>query len=374
MRILVVTRSYPSAGDLYQYPFVHRRVLAYRERGHEVAVFRPSPAAATHDYEGVTCTSGDAGALATLAAVFRPDVIAAHGFNEQMWPFLAPLEQSVPICAWLHGSEIPAFARVKAQLERDDAARAAALEAVQRRAEFWRRFLAGERNGFRLVFPSHSAVAMLAEDLGEAPAGAAVIANPIDTDLFSYRPRQTEHRLRVLMIRPFDSRSYGNDLAVAAISILSGRAGFERLSFTIVGDGPLFDETLAPIRALPNVRIERRFLTQAGISALHADHGQFLVPTRLDTQGVSRDEAMASGLVPVTNRLPVVEEFVDDSCAGLAAPDDAHGLADATAAIAEDPESFLSRSISAADRVRRDRSNAVIIPAELAFLTTVAGC
>lgn len=368
MRILVVTRSYPSADDLYQYPFVHRRVLAYRDLGHEVAVFRPSAQTGTHDYEGVTCFSGGTAALAGLAGPFGPDVVAAHGFTEQMWPLLQAVHR--PICAWLHGSEIPAFARVKAELEEDPDRRQAMLDAVRQRLEFWRGFLPARPDGFRLVFPSHSAIEMMAEDLG--PVDGVAIPNPIDTDLFQYREKTAEERLRVLMIRPFDSRSYGNDLAVAAIESLSSKRGIDGLSFTIIGDGPLFDETLAPIRGLTNVTIERRFLTQAEIAALHGRHGLFLVPTRLDTQGVSRDEAMASGLVPVTNRIPAVDEFVDDRCAGLAPPDDAQGIARALQQTVENQALFLSRSAAAAARIRQDRSHAAIIPVELELLETAA--
>ena len=116
MRILVVTRSYPAPGDLYQYPFVHRRVLAYLAAGHEVAVFRPTqaPQLTSHDFEGVTCHSGNAAALRQLSAKWRPQVIAAHGFTEQMHQALADTDQSIPVRAWLHGSEIAsAFARKK---------------------------------------------------------------------------------------------------------------------------------------------------------------------------------------------------------------------------------------------------------------------
>lgn len=35
----------------------------------------------------------------------------------------------------------------------------------------------------------------------------------------------------------------------------------------------------------------------------------FWFPTRMDTQGVSRDEAMCSGLVPITNKVAAVPEF-----------------------------------------------------------------
>jgi glycosyltransferase involved in cell wall biosynthesis len=79
---------------------------------------------------------------------------------------------------------------------------------------------------------------------------------------------------------------------------------------------------------------------------------------------------MASGLVPVTSAIPVVREFVDEDCAGLAAPDDASGLAEEIWRMAEDPELFLRRSASAADRIRDERSNELIIPAELELLAS----
>jgi glycosyltransferase involved in cell wall biosynthesis len=143
---------------------------------------------------------------------------------------------------------------------------------------------------------------------------------------------------------------------------------FERLRFTFIGDGPLFEQTLAPISNLPNVRIRREFLTQANITGEHKRHGVFLVPTRLDTQGVSRDEAMSSGLVPVTNAIPVVREFVDQETAGLAAPDDSLGLADEIWRMVEDPDLYLRRSAAAAERVRRERGHGKIIPMELTLL------
>lgn len=377
MRILVVTRSYPAAGDLYQYPFVHRRVLAYASAGHPVAVFRPVPGTglSSHDFEGVTCFSGGSRALAQFVSGWRPDVIAAHGFSEQLWDALEPLAGSAPIAAWLHGSEIPGIFRAKAQCTADPAARSAAFEGLRQRCAFWESFLAGMPDRFRLVFVSNSAVALAREDWGEALADAhfAVIPNPIDTDLFVYRKKAAEARFQVLMIRPFDSPAYGNDLAVAAIRTLAGRPGFERFRFTIVGDGPLFDDTLKPLQAMSNVTIHRRFLTQSEIAGQHARNGIFLVPTRLDTQGVSRDEAMASGLVPVTNRVAAVPEFVDACCAGLAAPDDANGLADELGNMAADPALFLRRSAAAAARVRSQSGHERIIPAELALLAEVAG-
>ena len=199
-----------------------------------------------------------------------------------------------------------------------------------------------------------------------------MIHNPIDTNLFVHRPKTAADRFNILMIRPFDSYGYGNDLAVSAIMKLADRSGFDRLRFTIVGDGPLFDQTLGPIRHLDNVRISRGFVTQEQIAELHRQHGVFLVPTRIDTQGVSRDEAMASGLVPVTNGVPAAKEFVDHRCGVLAPIDDADGLARGIWEMVEDPDLFLRRSAAAADRIRRQSGADLIIPQELALLRSAA--
>ena len=144
------------------------------------------------------------------------------------------------------------------------------------------------------------------------------------------------------------------------------------MRFTIIGDGPLFEETLRPLIDLPNVTISRQFLTQSEIAEEHSRHGIFLVPTRLDTQGVSRDEAMSSGLVPVTNGIPAVLEFADERSAAIAPPGDAAALADGISEMIESPELFQRRSVAAAARVRGQSANDIVIPAELGLLAEAA--
>jgi glycosyltransferase involved in cell wall biosynthesis len=77
---------------------------------------------------------------------------------------------------------------------------------------------------------------------------------------------------------------------------------------------------------------------------------------------------MSSGLVPVTNAISVVREFVDQETAGLATPDDSLGLADEIWRMVEDPDLYLRRSAAAAERVRRERGHGKIIPMELTLL------
>lgn len=372
MRIFVLTRSYPSADDLYQYPFVHRRVLAYRALGHETAVFRFDPAGreGEHTFEGIACETGGVDALTRAAARFAPDVVALHGLSEMLWPAYAALDPALPVHAWLHGTEIPGILRGKLAWIADPVLREENRALLDLRIPFWRGALDPWPANLRIAFVSADSRELMRADLGAVLRDecTTVLHNPIDTQLFAVQQKSPEARFRVLSIRPHHNEGYGNDLAVAAVLMLQQQPWFSQMQFTFIGDGPLFDAIMAPLRALPNVTLRKDFVRQDEIARLHREHGVFLVPTRLDTQGVSRDEAMASALVPVTNAVYAVPEFVDETCAGIAAPNDAGGLAREIAAMVEDPALFLSRSAAAAARVRAQSGHEMIIPCELAWM------
>ena len=130
-----------------------------------------------------------------------------------------------------------------------------------------------------------------------------------------------------------------------------------------------FAEAREALDGYPNITLEERFLTQPEIAQYHKEYGIFLCPTRMDAQGVSRDEAMASGLVPVTNGVTAIPEFVDDSCGILAPAEDAEVMAAGIGHLADDPDLFMSMSKAAADRVRRQSGSDIIIEKELALIT-----
>ena len=232
----------------------------------------------------------------------------------------------------------------------------------------WREIFESSPEDMHFVFVSQWFAETVFEDVGvRLPDHRwSIIHNPIDADVFPYREKTAQHRLRVLSIRPYHSRVYANDLSVAAVLELKDEPWFDEMEFTFLGDGPLFEETLAPLRGLPNVSIRRGFLTHEQIAREHAVHGVLLVPTRSDTQGVSRDEAMSSGLVPVTSAVAAVPEFVDEECAFLAPPEDHHGLADALRALHRDPERYLGMSRAAAERVRAQSGADHVVAEEMA--------
>ena len=371
-RLLLVTRQYPAHDALYRYPFVHRRVLAYQERGVPVDVFSLSGSRELSSYvfDGVTCLTGDIETLREFIARRCYPVIAVHGLSRHMWPALAQhAEKGRRLTGWIHGSELhPLFRHdrrpdneaVIARKEREHA----------RNVEFWRELLARPPRGLHLVFMSSHARQDAERELGAPlPSGRIhILPNPIDTKLFSYRPKPPEQRFRILTIRPFDAAFYANDISVKVIQLLNGGEFASRLSFHVIGDGPLFEKTLAPLRGMSNVRIERRFLEQREIARLHRENGIFLVPTRMDTHGVSRDEAMSSGLVPATCPVAAVPEFTCGDCAILAPPDRPGDLAEGITDILRDPGIFAAKSRAAAKKVRATAAAGRVIPQELELL------
>ena len=236
---------------------------------------------------------------------------------------------------------------------------------------FWRGLLRQMPDNLTLIFVSKYLAEVTMEDFGFRLPDSRyrVIHNAIDTDLFAYHKKSAEQRKKILSIRPYASRTYANDLSVKAILALSEKPYFKDLEFRMVGDGKLFDEVLAPVRGFENVHIERRFLTHVEIAAMHREYGIFLCPSRMDTQGVSRDEAMSSGLVPVTNLVGAIPEFIDETCGFLARPEDSAGLAESIAKLYESPELFSAMSVAAAGRVRMESSCASTIQLELSLVT-----
>ncbi|GAB2662611.1 glycosyltransferase [Arenimonas aestuarii] len=367
---LLITKDYPRYDNLYRYGFVHRRVLAYSAEGLRVDVFRFSNQALCFDeFQGVDVVAGQEEHLRLMLEGHDYAAILVHAMDVPTWEAVKPLLDRYRVIVWVHGAEIQPWYRRSFNLgtaaEQDKARRAG-----EKRRRMWMDVLAHPHPNLRVVFVSRYLAHEALKDLGLSlpPGQFTLIPNFVDGDLFQWRPKPAAQRLRVLSIRPYASAVYGNDLAVQAIVSLSKEPWFDELEFLLVGDGPLFEETVAPLRGLANVRLEQGFVSQARIAELHRDHGVFLVPTRMDSQGVSRDEAMASGLVPVTNRVAAVPEFVDEQCAWLAEAEDAEGLAEGIRRLRAEPEMFLRMSEAAARQARRLSGYDATIRRELALV------
>jgi glycosyltransferase involved in cell wall biosynthesis len=122
---------------------------------------------------------------------------------------------------------------------------------------------------------------------------------------------------------------------------------------------------LEPLKKFENVTLMRKFLSHTEISELHKEYGVFLTPTRMDSQGVSRDEAMSSGLVPVTTEVTAIPEFVDSNSGILVSGEDWKGIAKGVEELYKNPDLFCDLSQAAAKRVRSQSGSKIIIQKEI---------
>lgn len=365
---LLVTNHYPSYEDLYRNGFVHSRVAAYRERSVNVDVFRlrKEDTATYHEFENIDVITGSQTTLRRLLNSARYKNVLVHFLDPDMWSVLKDYVDRVKVIVWVHGAEIQPWWRRQFNFTTDEQLQVGKLQS-EKRMTFWTGLLKGRPANLKLVFVSRFFAEQVMEDLGfRVPEeNYHVIHNPIDTDLFNYIEKPVEQRKKVLSIRPYASAVYANDLSVKAIELLAQKPWFNEIEFRMIGEGPLFDETLKALERYPNVIIERRFLRRGEIAALHKNYGLFLCPSRMDTQGVSRDEAMASGLVPVTNGVAAIPEFADEDCAILAPEDDVVAMAEGIARLVEDPQLFIALSKSAVKRVEEKTAAGLIIGREI---------
>lgn len=370
--VIVVSNNYPSYEEKYRNGFLHSRLMNYKQSGISVDMFvlKSGSQLKFSEYEGIDVITGSKKALATILQQNSHKKIAVHFLDREIWEPIEENHNNRDIFVWVHGSEIQPWHRRLFNYSNEDELEKAKL-ASKERMEFWKPILSNPHKKLKLIFVSEYFAQEVMEDYDVTLPKSAyeVIHNPIDTEKFQYLPKPLSQRKKLLSIRPYASRKYANDLTVKALLELSKKEFFEDLDILIIGDGKLFDSTLEPLLDFKNVEIRRGFLSHNEIADLHKDYGIFLTPTRMDSQGVSRDEAMSSGLIAITNRVTAIPEFVDDDSGILVDGEDYIGMADAVERIYLDPDEFKRLSRNASQRVRNQSDSKIVIKRELEILS-----
>ncbi|MCG7241874.1 MULTISPECIES: glycosyltransferase family 4 protein [Corynebacterium] len=348
-KLLVICNAYPSEQALYRNGFIHRRVKAYKEAGLDVEVFynhEPVRQAYEYEFDGVRVTVGNEGALELHVASNDFDGYLIHFAEPQRIRPLQKLNVKKPVIVWVHGFEAEAWYRRWFNFINTSEDIKAALEKKEtyylKQNAFFHDLMTQEELNVSFVNVSKWFQKYVVEpDNGAEFRNSTVIPNLVDEEVFPYREKEDKKRFNILSIRPFASLKYANDQTVGAILELSKRPYFKALSFTICGSGPMFDQTVEPLRQFDNVKLENRFFTQEEIRDLHAEHGIFLSPTRFDSQGVSMCEASSSGLVTISSEVAAVPEFIEHRVSGLLAqPESINDLADLIEELYFDAELF----------------------------------
>ncbi|HEY9032260.1 MAG TPA: glycosyltransferase [Kangiella sp.] len=369
-KTLVLTKQYPSYSDIYKYGFLHSRVKAYKDFGHNVDVFKLSndDLIPFREFEGVDIAQGNSELLERTLSTGQYTTILVHMLDQKMWNILQNHIETINVIVWAHGAEIQLWQRREFEFESLSSQEIARQKKLSdKRKLFWNSIFNKKPANLRIVYVSEYFKNEVFTDFGDQLPDnqISIIHNFINENDFPYTAKSSEKRKKILSIRPYASRKYANDLTVKAILELSKKDFFTELQFCLVGDGKLFDELTAPIAHFANVELRKEFLMHSQIADLHKEYGIFLTPTRMDSQGVSRDEAMSSGLVPITNNVAAIPEFVDESCGFLVEPESYHGLADAIETLYKDEQLFLKMSKNASKRVRQQSNFDLTIKKEI---------
>lgn len=354
-RILIVVDRYPSTENLYANGFVHRRVLKYMELGVcvDVVCVTESESTYAYEYEGVVVHKCSADELRQTLKISEHRAIAVHFLNPLLWEAISDAAQRIPTTIWLHGSDVQMPSRRRFNYSTQEEYDSVLLQS-RARISLWRDIFSEHRKYLKFVFVSQTFADETFADYGidGGQINHRIINNPIDGNLFEFQEKPLGQRFKVLSIRPHASRVYANDLVGKAIELFSEDPIFSSFEFTLIGDGVLFDENFSKLIRFPNVNLRREFLSQSEIAQLHTDYGVFLCPSRSDTQGVSRDEAMSSGLVPITTSVGAIPELVSAEAGLVVEPESPESIAQALSYIGNNELAFRSMSRRSASSVR----------------------
>lgn len=365
--VLVITPDYPSTHNLYLCAFAHSRTQEYIAAGLNVQVAAISQHTwyqSSYSIDGVPVFNGRYIDLKKLLSRHQYKVIVVHFADEYLYPILegyVQYERMIFIC---HGPETtfrfltnrcrPYFTKELPEIDQSSA--------FDRKEYYVKKF--AQKENVEWVFVSEWLRDFSEKMMGIHFKNTHVIYNTINEQLFPYHKKTADDRKKILVIRKFDNiRVHSIDQVVEAIEELSRRDFFNELSFEIYGDGNYYDILTAPLRRFSNVKLHRTFVPNSEIHKLHAENGILLIPSRHDTQGVSMGEAASSGLVVVGSRLPVTEQFMNESeNHTLADPENAYELADIIERLYDHPDEFLaiSKRMSLETQARCNRENTVL--------------
>ena len=356
---IIICNSFPGTDQNYGGEFIRSRYSGYLDQGFKGSVVHLSNRITTsvmEPFEGtedaiIRISDAHLSTLAPILAAGQAKVLI-HSPPPNVQKALQKKIAPDRLTYWFHGFEVRDYRRLYFNYSTSELA-----VQKQRLNEITQWRIDANKISFadpaiKKVFVSNYLKDIAERDNGAQVKNGHIIPNFIDGTVFEYQAKTEEQMTKFLFIRAFSRRNYGNDIAIEAIKIASKWDGFEDLHFTIRGFGTEFAELTEDLKDFSNVVLEEQYSMPEEMAALHKQHGIFLCPSRFDTQGVTMGEAMASGLVCITNSVAGIPEYIDESCGLLASADDPMAYAKAIWHAKENPAAMLELSKAAADRAR----------------------
>ncbi|KEZ52199.1 glycosyltransferase family 4 protein [Metabacillus indicus] len=368
MKSLVLTHQYPKKDNLYRSGFIHQRVKEYINNGIDTEIWvldDEKSIPETYVFEGVIVFEGNSEAFISHLEKNEVGKILVHFLKKSTIKALNLLKLQIPIIVWVHLFEASSWHRRLFDCNNVDFLKYIKNNIIQLRS--FKRFNENTNLDVTYVFVSKWIKEIAEKDINTTFKNSYVIHNYINEDLYQFSSKTADKRKKILSIRTFQSKKYGNDISAKVIKILSQKPEFKEMEFALYGKGKYFNKIQKELAHFPNVKLHDNFLSQDEIAQLHKEYGVFLCPTRQDSQGVSMCEAMSSGLVAVTSNNSAIPEFVINNKTGLLG-NNADEIANLLLFLYQNPGEFTKISEAAAIKVREQCGLTATIQKEIQII------
>jgi len=373
MKILIVVPSYPNknSGD---FQFVHERIKEYKKFFDVEVYCYGKKKKYNYKYEGIKVNCDKKNNLYRFYKNNKFDKVIFHFLNSfNAWFVLRYLKNEKTII-WFHGSDCIHYKRRLSKLNYNPKKilnlkyflkilifiafykyRSVMIKLINKKCK---------KNTF--VFVSQWNKETSEKDLKIKYKDAVVIPNYINFKDFPYKAKKELLRYNVLSINNYNNLIYAGDLVEQIILKFSKKIEFKDFNFTICGTGLLFDKYTEGLKKFENVKIIKQHLSRKMISKLHQKNGIFLYPKRGDSQGVSRCEAMSSGLVSIASDVEAIGEFSPAKTSYLVHT--TQDFIDALIYISKHPKEFIKKSENSAQFIRKKCSYKNTIQKEIQLI------
>lgn len=321
MKLAIITTRYPRKDNPYNHMFVHVRATYFKKKNVDVEVFVLSTTNSVYEHEGIKVNLMTSKRIIEETSAF--DISYLHLVNNYFCIknggnriYKSIIKKRRPFAIYIHGSEILKYPNYLFDFKFN-------LRGILKYfyVNYWNhakmKFFFSQtipaKNSL-FLFPSHWMKDHTELVLNKKLLNFEIIPNGIDTELFQFS-NHYENRFKLMMIRPLSDLKYGFDMAIEMMRYLP-----PEYSLTIYGKGSYENDCKKRIdkyNLTNRVTIINSFIERNNIPEIFSNFGVFIATTRFDSQGVTMCEAMASGLLTVSNPVTAIPEFIQDGENGL---------------------------------------------------------
>lgn len=180
--------------------------------------------------------------------------------------------------------------------------------------------------------------------------------------------KRPEDRFNILICDSFQSRKYANDLITKSLYYIKEKPWFNDFYIKIFGEGCLFDETVAPIKNIKNIKILNKKLNDKELKQQINNNGILVSPARMEKDTSILLKSMAGGLVPITSYVGSIPEKVSEYEGFLLPVEDYNGIGQALKFLHENPDLYMEMSRASIKKIKYYSNKEVTIAKELNFI------